>query len=887
MKQLILPILLILSVVSCKDPGSGSHLIQDKAYRETVHSHFLARKSLAAGRDSVLFSVFEQDLSVEEKEGLEFLYAFMPLSDLAMHDGVYYLKQVRTALEARSFFSWGASVPEDVFLHFVLPYRVNNEYTDTARQVFFRELKDRIAGMPMAEAALEVNHWCHEKVIYKSTDERTSGPLTTVRTAFGRCGEESTFTVSAMRSVGIPARQVYTPRWAHTDDNHAWVEVWIDGNWHFLGACEPEPALDLAWFAEPVKRAMMTHTFVFGKYNGSEEVVETRECYARLNLLRNYTRVKSLPVKVTGPEGTPVRDARVEFGLYNYAEFYPIATQYTAENGICAVTTGYGDLMLHISHQGISASALVRADEQDTVHVRLGDASVFFPEGIYTLHPPAKQAIPPSDSLLAAQNNIRLLQEDSIRAIYIATFIDSLTGAQLAADHNLNAAELWKYLSLSRGNWPEISSFVRGLKPEDRETGMALLGNISEKDLHDIQASTLTDHLEALKTYQPVQAIPDDDYRRYILSPRIGKEFVTGWRSYIQQVFPAVMAAEFRADPVKIREWIAANILPDTINNYYGVPLSPEGMLQLGRADEYSRNLLFVAISRSFGIPARLEPATRRPQYYKAGEWLDVFFAAQSVKGSVPRGSVTFRNLSADKDFVPRYYVHYTIARYDRGRFVTLDYEYDASLLRFPATVTVDTGYYRLITGNRQSGGEVVAGISYFRVTEGETQVVDISLAAATEKSGILGKANLSATFKTLEDGEVIKLGSLTGTKGMVVALIDPSKEPTKHLMEDIRAVKTALDQWGGRVLFLVASDKMTRAFSPSVYRDLPDAALFGHDAGGEVAAAVSTVCSIDGIPQWPVVAVINTRGEISWHSEGYRIGLGDQLLKQLKEADK
>ena len=42
-------------------------------------------------------------------------------------------------------------------------------------------------------------------------------------------------------AVGIPARQVYTPRWAHTDDNHAWVEAWVDGEWHYLGASEPAP----------------------------------------------------------------------------------------------------------------------------------------------------------------------------------------------------------------------------------------------------------------------------------------------------------------------------------------------------------------------------------------------------------------------------------------------------------------------------------------------------------------------------------------------------------------------------------------------------------------------------------------------------------------------
>lgn len=55
--------------------------------------------------------------------------------------------------------------------------------------------------------------------------------------------------VAALRTVGIPARQVYTPRWAHTDDNHAWVEAWADGQWYYLGACEPEPELNVAWFS--------------------------------------------------------------------------------------------------------------------------------------------------------------------------------------------------------------------------------------------------------------------------------------------------------------------------------------------------------------------------------------------------------------------------------------------------------------------------------------------------------------------------------------------------------------------------------------------------------------------------------------------------------------
>ncbi len=886
MKHFFLITVLAISLLSCNGPGGGKHLIMDKSYREAVHAQFLNRRELASGRDSVLFSVFNHELTTAEREGLEFLYAYMPLSDLAMNDGHYYLRQVQTALEAREHFSWGNTIPEDIFLHFVLPYRVNNEYTDTARQVFYKELKERLGGMDMTTAALEVNHWCHEKVIYKSTDERTSGPLTTVRTAFGRCGEESTFTVSAMRVAGIPARQVYTPRWAHTDDNHAWVEVWIDGKWHFLGACEPEPALDMAWFAEPVKRAMMTHTFVFGKYNGSEEVTRATDFYARLNLLTNYTKTRPLTVTVVNEEGKPLENASVEFGLYNYAEFYPVSTLLTGSDGTCTLTTGYGDLMIQATLNGVSAAVLSRGSKDGNVTVTLGKQTEVFPEGEYLLVPPVKQAIPATDPVMAARNNRRLLEEDSIRSIYISTFIDSVSTVSLAASAGAEPDKLWKYMAQSRGNWPEIKAFIENTDKAGIETAMLLLENISEKDLHDIRASVLSDHLAALNETVLAPGITPEQYNRYVLSPRIGREFVTTWRSYIRNFFPPQQAEQFREDPASVREWISNNIRPDTINNYYGVPLSPEGMLELKLADPYSRDLLFVAISRSFGTPSRLEPSTRRPQFLNKGEWIDVSFTPQPVK-RIPRGQLVLTNESRDPEFVPGYYTHYTIARLEKGRFITLDYETDATLRRFPATLSVDTGFYRLMTGNRLSEGEVACNIRYFRVVEGKTTSMSIRLASGSSKSGTLGFADPDASFREINGNGRETLRTVQTAKGMVVAIIDPSKEPTKHLMEDIRSARGGLNAWGGNVVFVVAGEKLTRGFRPSVYKDLPASARFGYDDLGEIASAISTTCSIKGIPQWPVVAVINGKGEITWHSEGYSIGLGDQILKQLSLLQK
>ncbi|MFO7616983.1 MAG: transglutaminase-like domain-containing protein, partial [Bacteroidales bacterium] len=267
-------------LTSCKT--DRFRIYSDQGYAARVEARFAERKTLAVNREAALFEVFNNELAVNEEQGLKFLYAYMPLSDLADYDGNFFLKQVRWSLAARDTFAWGKMIPESLFRHFVLPCRVNNENLDTARIVIFNELKDRIQGLPMTEAAREVNHWCHEKVTYRGTDIRTSAPLATMKTAYGRCGEESTFTVAALRAVSIPARQVYTPRWAHSDDTHAWVEFWADGQWYFLGACEPECVPNLGWFTEPARRAMLIHTKAFGDYLGDERAEYRETNYALL-----------------------------------------------------------------------------------------------------------------------------------------------------------------------------------------------------------------------------------------------------------------------------------------------------------------------------------------------------------------------------------------------------------------------------------------------------------------------------------------------------------------------------------------------------------------------------------------------------------------------------
>lgn len=281
---------------------ASDHFITDATYRQQVEKIFSERIQTIGQQ---FFQTKKLNTSQEESEALHFLYAYMPLADITDYPTSFYLSNVRASLLARNEMTWGAKVPELLFRHFVLPLRVNNEPLDSARTVFYAALKDRVRGMNMYDAILEVNHWCHEHVAYQPADARTSSPLQTLRTATGRCGEESTFTVAALRAVGIPARQVYTPRWAHTDDNHAWVEAWADGKWYFLGACEPEAVLNLGWFNAPASRAMLMHTRAFGDYRGPEEVMLRTTNFTEINLTANYAPTDSIQFIVTDTNGTP------------------------------------------------------------------------------------------------------------------------------------------------------------------------------------------------------------------------------------------------------------------------------------------------------------------------------------------------------------------------------------------------------------------------------------------------------------------------------------------------------------------------------------------------------------------------------------------------------
>lgn len=878
-KHLFALLFTLLVWTSC---NNQQHFITDAAYRAEVENDFQAKQ--AALPNGNLFAVFNDPMTPEEREALTFMYAYMPIGDITDYSGDFYLKNIRSSFQARNEMPWGDSIPEMIFRHFVLPVRINNENLDESRMVFFDELKDRVKGLSLYDAVLEVNHWCHEKVIYTPSDGRTSSPLASVKTAYGRCGEESTFTVAALRSVGIPARQVYTPRWAHTDDNHAWVEAWVNGKWYFLGACEPEPVLNLGWFNGPAYRGMLMHTKVFGKYNGPEDVMERTDGYTEINVIDNYAPSAKAVITVTDANGKPVKDALVEFKIYNYAEFNSVARKKTDADGKCSLSAGKGDMLVWASKDGKFGYSKVSFGKDGEVTIALNKK----PGDVETI---ALDIIPPVDGSIPAEvtpeqkeaNAKRLLEEDAIRNKYVATFYTEEKAEALAKELGIDPMKTEDFMIGSRGNWMEIEKFLRETPAEKRAQAMALLDVISAKDLRDTPASVLADHLNN------TPAVQSEWFNEYIMNPRVANEFLTPYKSFFAANIEPSLAKQAVENPQALVDWVKNNVSINDALNAQRIPIMPMGVWKSRIADKGSRNIFFVAVARSLGIPARIEPVARKIQYFKDNAWVDVDFEA-AVQTIAKQGKVvaSYQPIKALQD--PKYYSHFTIAKVlPNGTLQTLNFERGGNvdmglgdtwsgLLKKP--LSMDEGNYMLVTGTRMANGSVLAEIEFFNVEADKTTPIQLEMRESKDEIQVIGNFNSENKFKRADNGEETSLLATTGRGYYIVALLGSRQEPTNHAMRDIAAVKKELEDWGRGIVLLFPDEKGYKNFDPKEFGDLPGTITYGLDIDGAIQKEMATAMKLQNANTLPIFLIADTFNRVVFVSQGYTIGLGEQLMK-------
>ena len=853
--------------------NNEKHFINDSEYLSKVENDFTEKKTIL--KNGELFDIFNEKISTEEKETLQFLYAYMTLSDIADHSGEYFLDNIRLSFKIREASSWGKNIPEDIFRHFVLPIRVNNENLDNSREYIQNELWPRVKHLSMYDAVLEANHWCHEKAIYTPSDIRTSSPLATIKTAYGRCGEESTLLVAALRAIGIPARQVYTPRWAHTDDNHAWVEAWVDGEWFFLGACEPEPVLNLGWFNSPASRGMLMHTKVFGSYNGKEEKMLQTANYTEINIIENYADKASVTVTVKDDKGNTVEGANVEFKIYNYGEFFTVYKQKSNTQGQISLSAGLGDMLVYASHGDKFGLRKVSFGKDKTVDIVLGhNINEAYSENMVIVPPSENAKIPSVTEEQRKENDIRMHQEDSIRNAYLATFPNKEVINKFAEENNLKYEDIEGFIVKSRGNYAEIMRFLSNSSQNEMcERAIELLKSITDKDLRDTPCSVLEDHL---------YNTPKDANPEYVLCPRVAYELLSPYRSYLQKEIPESLKAEFTANPQTLVKWCSDSITVRNDLNTGGAPTSPIGTWKSRVVDSLSREIFFVAAARSLNIPAWKDAVTGNIYFIDNGNTNQVDFEI-STTSNTPEGTLKAIYKPIPRLNDPKYYTNFTISKYEDGSFKLLNYPENAtwsSLLK--NGLKIEEGYYMLTTGSRMANGSVMSNVSFFTVEKDKETRIELTMRNNAEEIRVIGNFNSELKYTDVVTKAETSILSTTGRGYFVVGILGPGQEPTNHALKDIEIKKEEFEKWGRKMILLFPDEKSYRKFSPTDFPNLPSNIVYGIDTNNAIRNEISQNMKLPNGGHLPIFIIGDTFNRVVFQIDGYTIGTGEQLIKTI-----
>ena len=727
---------------------------------DTLDSLLQVQRARAGECAEDLFKVVESATayaaSPQELSDLRFLVACLPLSDLASVRGEMLLENVRLAHQARDEFAWGLQVPPAIFRHFVLPHRVTQEpYVDGWRRMFHDELAPRVRNLSMTEAALEVNHWCHEHATYQPSDSRDQDPLTTIRAGLGRCEEEMILAICALRSVGIPARQCYTPYWPHMDDNHAWVEVWTDGKWHYFGACEPDVALDRAWFTAAASRAMLVVSTSYGDYQGDEPVLRRAGRTTLINSTAVYGPTHKVNVRLEDHRGRPLPKANVVFSLFNYGAIVPAIVLQSDSTGEVNLTCGLGDWFVSAGRDEWAAfKHITAADTQVILRLDKPEAMHEMRDAVYTPPPEVPETKnAEQDSLFAC----RLQNEDRIRESFWGTWArelwlpadsanqtpDSEKIFQVAQACSLDGAKVYELLLKARGNWGNLYTYLFGGFPIGNYGGSiengfawhfrdrwALLEQLTEKDARDFSRYALEDHKVCEGWQHRLQkrdSTARERYEKYVVAPRIDKEPSRAWRGALFDFLKANKKLIASDGDKRMTKWLRKNIIVDKDRDRLGPPLTPAECLELRRGTPDDVERLYVGLCRVREIPARFDPVSNRLQRWENDAWLSVDLGVREKRKESSTASGFLTMVPADSDSTTLntlYNREWAVQMWDGDRFSDVDFGFQVAFKDQTWPKPLPVGLYCLTSGVRRKDGSVPLRMSWVEVRRrGEASV--------------------------------------------------------------------------------------------------------------------------------------------------------------------
>ena len=293
-------------------------------------------------------------------------------------------------------------------------------------------------------------------------------------------------------------------------------------------------------------------------------------------------------------------------------------------------------------------------------------------------------------------------------------------------------------------------------------------------------------------------------------------------------------------------------------------------------------------MARSLGIPSRIDEVTGKVQLINNEGAIDVDFeATEPVATKTGKFMATYKPIKSLSD--PKYYSHFSISKLtDAGTLQLLNYDEGDVDMGAGATwsnllkngTVLDEGNYMMVTGTRLANGGVLANLEFFPIEAGKTTKVDMVMREAQDEVQVIGNFDSESLYKVLGTDEMKSILNTTGRGYFVVAVLGVNQEPTNHALRDIAELAKDFEEWGRSMVLLFPSEEDYAKFRPQDFPGLPKTITFGIDKDATIQNQIAKNMKLSNKTILPMFIIGDTFNRVVFVSQGYTIGLGEQMMK-------
>jgi peroxiredoxin/transglutaminase-like putative cysteine protease len=890
---------------------------EDEFLKEYVPTEYLDAvkanlKSAGENKDELIKVI--KAVKPEERKGASFLIATMPFPDMASIKSEVLLEHIKYAYLVRNKYPWMRNMPEEVFLHYVLPYRCAEEPAEAYRKYFYEQLDPIVSQLTnMADVAHQVNLWLGRpnadgpagagRVRFIQTEARDQGPLETLKSGYGRCEEMMIIYMSVARSVGVPCRSAWTTWWAICDNNHAWVEVWLDGNWRPLGGCEP----GAPWFENPAKRAAIVYSAAIGAPK-SEEIFSSYPTTASfktasiINSISNYSKTCELNITVLSPQGKKVTETGVAMAVFNWGKFATFLHKKTGKDGSVSFRVGIGEYLLSAGQDNLRAWQMVKTEPDGKLDIILQLSENSAPDGfVFLKYPTPEEA---KESFNTPEFYSTVTHKEPVTPVYTAPaesyFAEEFTPDKAPEITDINWTDesgkiLLQKIKTAQGNWKEIISAIKEISPDKRDDLFWLIIQMAHLERMESTREFLlenVDYAHLARSKAPYK-VSDELFRSYVLNPSFTYLHISCWRRQLYEAFVPLMQPTITETARTVNKWVADNIkVTDWKAGRFSSMPSPLDVYKSRWGDATSVAIFTAAVLRTLSIPARME--SDMVEFHNGTAWVPLYSPDRKKIGNATGNEVAkvtklefkYMNMvpsglkvifSAKGVTTVNPVDQMGIARFKDGYWEEVDY-----IGRKGLWLLITPGQYLLTAGIRNSNGDPYVYCRQIELESGQGMTINLTLdipvnLVSDAERTVRQLPKLPDVELPDADGNLHNLKASLRDSNILLAFFSLDNEPSLRMMplidSMVKAVRDAnVIVWG----IYVDSEGKSKFYGDDRLKNLGMTVLF--DDEQKVVKEFIPDFDKNKSACLPSTLLINKEGKIVMWCEGYNLDIANVI---------